>query len=428
MRAAANSMLHSSTLFAFLFCVVVVMLPITIWTACFVIATTAILTYAAKRALEHKVELSFHEDHTPLVERWEFPKKPYNLSFWTWSANLNTFINANRPAIPIDYRRETILASDGAQLVLDWHGEHNDGPTIFILPGVSGHSNAGYLVPLVKQLSADGYCVAVHTHPGMNSTPVTNGRFTRCFDTEDTATIMSHVRSSRPKNSPLIALGYSLGGAMLVKYIGKHRHDTNKDGFDGMPLTAAIIASCPWDFPSVMARMDRGWTTTRLYNTYFASIYKDAMESVGTGGGFTEETLEEAKKRSTLRELDDLITRRVWGFDSVDDYYATVTCTEDLKSVEIPLLIIHALDDPLVPTSVVPRDIINKNKNIIYCETKKGGHVAWLSGLFPTRGLSWLDQTNVDVIEGFIEHLRPETSPRLRRKQRMPVRDDERKA
>lgn len=79
------------------------------------------------------------------------------------------------------------------------------------------------------------------------------------------------------------------------------------------------------------------------------------------------------------------------------------------------MLVLHANDDPLVPTNVVPKEIMKENKHIVYAETKKGGHVAWLSGLFPTRGLSWLDETNLDCIEGFIEHLHPEASPRVQR-------------
>lgn len=61
-----------------------------------------------------------------------------------------------------------------------------------------------------------------------------------------------------------------------------------------------------------------------------------------------------------------------------------------------------------------------KNKYIVYAETPRGGHVAWLSGFFPTRGLSWLDKANLDSIEGFIEHLHPESSPRVRRRTGSP--------
>jgi predicted alpha/beta-fold hydrolase len=106
---------------------------------------------------------------------------------------------------------------------------------VFILPGVSGHSQAGYITPLVRELAGDGYCIVVHTHPGMNGAPLTvspnldlflisqRARFSRCFDSEDTGCLISHVKNARP-DLPIVALGYSLGAAMLVKYIGGHKH------------------------------------------------------------------------------------------------------------------------------------------------------------------------------------------------------------
>jgi predicted alpha/beta-fold hydrolase len=88
---------------------------------------------------------------------------------------------------------------------------------------------------------------------------------------------------------------------------------------------------------------------------------------------------------------------------------------QEVKNVKIPLLVLHANDDPLVPTHIVPKKIMEENPYIVYAETQKGGHVAWLSGFIPTRGLSWLDRTNMECIEGFIEHFHPEASPKVQR-------------
>jgi len=364
--------------------------------------------------LEQKVNLWFHDHFDPLVAKFEWANKPYRLSVWTVSGHLNTFINANRPPKPLDYRRDSITATDGATLVLDWFGEHNTaGPTVFILPGVSGHSQAGYITPLVTQLSNDGYCVVIHTHPGMNGAPLTKGRFSRVFDSEDTARLISYIKKSRG-DSPIVALGYSLGAAMLVKYIGGHQHDEVRDGIDSMPLSAAIIVSCPWDFNQIIEHIQAS-SMAGLYDRYFSSIYKEAIINSGQNSGFSEEVIEQAIKSNSLREIDELIMKSVWGFTSLEEYYSKIGCIEEVKNVQIPLLILHANDDPLVPTHVVPKEAIKQNKYIVYAETQKGGHVAWLSGLLPTRGLSWQDQTSLSCIEGFIEHLHPHASPRVQR-------------
>jgi len=365
------------------------------------------------KSLEHMVDLKYHGHYDSFIQKLECFKQPYRLSVWTVSGHLNTFVNAYRSHSSLEYRREIIQASDDAPLVIDWFGEHNaTGPTVFILPGVSGHSQAGYITPLVLQLSKKGYCVAVHSHPGMNGAPLTKGRFTRCFDTVDTAQLVAHVKRSRP-NSPLIAIGYSLGAAMLVKYIGSHKHDKS-EGMGEMPISAAMVVSCPWDFTKIIKHIQTD-PMAKLYDRYFCSIYRAVIEALGCGGGFSKEMVDRVGTCYSLAELDELITRKIWGFENISDYYASVGCVKELANVSIPLLVLHANDDPLVPTRVVPKDVITANKHVVYAETQKGGHVAWLSGYFPTKGLSWLDLTSIECVEGFITYLHPETGPKLQR-------------
>eukprot|EP00300_Choanocystis_sp_HF-7_P002118 c11654_g1_i2.p2 GENE.c11654_g1_i2~~c11654_g1_i2.p2 ORF type:complete len:193 (+),score=52.29 c11654_g1_i2:1198-1776(+) len=54
-----------------------------------------------------------------------------------------------------------------------------------------------------------------------------------------------------------------------------------------------------------------------------------------------------------------------------------------MDKIEIPTLLIHAADDPIVSTKHLNWDQICRNKNIIAMLTKRGGHVGWYEGGLP---------------------------------------------
>lgn len=62
-------------------------------------------------------------------------------------------------------RSEAIRTPDGGQLILDWaegarshqHPEPHACPTVLLLPGLTGNSQAGYLLRLVHRAGRAGY-------------------------------------------------------------------------------------------------------------------------------------------------------------------------------------------------------------------------------------------------------------------------------
>jgi predicted alpha/beta-fold hydrolase len=80
-----------------------------------------------------------------------------------------------------------------------------------------------------------------------------------------------------------------------------------------------------------------------------------------------------------LREFDDRITALYSGFTGADDYYYRAAATRVLDRIAVPVLILHALDDPFVRLSGESRDKINANPNITMMESRHGGHCAFLA-------------------------------------------------
>ena len=56
-----------------------------------------------------------------------------------------------------------------------------------------------------------------------------------------------------------------------------------------------------------------------------------------------------ASPRPGIRELDEAVTRRQYGYASVDDYYAAASSDQRLPLIATPLLLLNAYDDPIAP-------------------------------------------------------------------------------
>jgi abhydrolase domain-containing protein 1/3 len=59
--------------------------------------------------------------------------------------------------------------------------------------------------------------------------------------------------------------------------------------------------------------------------------------------------------------------------------------------IQIPLLFLSAEDDPVVNLESMPITVPDVNPNVIVVLTKRGGHLGFLEGWWPT-GQNWSDR------------------------------------
>jgi len=105
-----------------------------------------------------------------------------------------------------------------------------------------------------------------------------------------------------------------------------------------------------------------------------------------------------ALNAKTVEEFHENFCCPVHGFDNLDMYYKHYNSDNVVDDVKIPLFVLHALDDPIVPSYVIPIAKLQKNPYAFTGITSCGGHTGWLEDWWPT-GLTWLDRVCVDYIE-----------------------------
>ena len=78
----------------------------------------------------------------------------------------------------------------------------------------------------------------------------------------------------------------------------------------------------------------------------------------------------------SIREIDEAVTRRQFGYASVDDYYAAASSDQRLGQIAALLLLLNAFDDPIVPGWSLCRalDAARTNPQVVVALTSHGGH------------------------------------------------------
>jgi predicted alpha/beta-fold hydrolase len=274
-------------------------------------------------------------------------------------------------------RRERIELPDGDFVDLDW-SQRTTGPIVLVLHGLEGSANSPYARGFVSACEQQGWrAVVMH----FRSCSGELNRLPRAYHSGDTADVaaVAKVLQAREPNTPLAAIGVSLGGNVLLKWLG----ETGSDN----PLTTAIAISVPFELAKSAMFLQRGFS--RVYDKHLLTCLKQKFADKLALPPLSL-TASQLKALRNLHEFDDLITGPLHGFADAADYYAKASCRQYLSTITVPTLIVNALDDPFVPREVVPT-ADELSPQVTLALTARGGHVGFIGGATPWRPQYWLD-------------------------------------
>ncbi len=280
----------------------------------------------------------------------------------------------------INYRRKRLELDDGDFLDLDWSGDPKKVPGIvLVLHGLEGCSRSHYVRGITAALNEAGHCVVAMHHRGCSGEP---NRLTRGYhsgETGDLDYVVSFLKRDHP-NVPLAVLGYSLGGNILLKWLGEDERDK--------PIHAAIAVSVPFELEVAAHELEIGFS--KIYHRYLLQRMKASVQRK-----FDKRTapvdLERLMQTKTFYDFDDLFTGPVHGFAGADDYYTRSSCRQFLSSIKRPCLIVHAEDDPFTRPEVVPSHRELSGSTVLLL-SKRGGHAGFVHGSMPFTPRYWLER------------------------------------
>lgn len=312
-----------------------------------------------------------------------FSAKPFAAPFWLPSPHAQT-IGARllRRRKPYGIRRERVDTPDGDFLDLDFSGDFADPPAIvLLLHGLEGSALRGYALNVYHELNCNGIAAV-----GLNFRSCSGelNRATRLYhsgETEDTRFIVQLLHERFPR-AAIGAIGFSLGGNALLKYLGEEE--------EAVRLKCAVAVSVPYDLGAGADHLEKsamGRFYTRLFVKALVQKSMSKAELIAQSCDF-----ERGLRAQTFREFDDAITAPLHGFTNADDYYQQSSSAQFLPRIRIPTLLLHAEDDPFLPATSIPYSNIAGNPRLQAIICKTGGHVGFIHGS-PLRPQFWAEQT-----------------------------------
>jgi hypothetical protein len=294
--------------------------------------------------------------------------------------------------------------ADGDFLDLDW-SRIGSRRLVILTQGLESEASDSISRGLAASWNAAGWDALAWNYRGCSGEPNRLPRFYHGADTTDLATVIEHAAgsahgatrssllSSAGKNghtsgplqdesspgaySEISLVGLSLGGNIVLRYLG--------EGEAHPKVKAAAAVSAPVDLGSSALKLD-AHPRNRLY---LRRLIKRLQAKVEQKAPVFPDVFETANLQNlrTFAKFDDRYTAPLHGFQDATEYWAQACVRPYLPSIQVPTLLLSAVDDPFLTVDSFPVVEASDNPNLFLEAPRNGGHL----GFMDARG-SWLER------------------------------------
>ena len=361
-----------------------------------------------------------------------------------------------RPRRAVVFRRESLETPDGDELLLDHvsggqailpvgRGGQAGLPVLhcLLLHGLEGSSYSVYMQGLLRVLARHGLSATAINFRSCARDPrnlnrMIPNRRPRLYHSGDTGDFDFVLRTlaARMPQTRFVAFGASLGGNVLLKWLGTRGQGPMAEGRgpraeglgaeglgaerraargygpeargegDTSPrpsalgprpspigprpsgLAAAATLSVPYDLGAGADHLDRT-AVGRFYVNGFLRSLKKKCERPEIAARLD---MARVRRSRNFREFDDAATAPLHGFAGADDYYARSSSIHYIGRIATPTLALSAEDDPFVPPGVLARVRAVASPHVELRTTPCGGHVGFIGGSAPWRCEYWAEE------------------------------------
>ena len=213
---------------------------------------------------------------------------------------------------------------------------------VVLVHGLGGSAESAYMLTTAAHLLRAGIAVARLDLRGAGHVGATSQQMYHAGRTSDVRAVLARLAdqpvADRRGDGPSLGLmGFSLGGNVTLKLLG--------EPLEGLPVVAGMAVSAPLDLA-----VGGEYLHHVAFGMYEAAMLRGLKSDVARFAGplSADERAAVAAAR-TLEEFDDAFTARQNGWRDAAEYYAVSSSAQYLPRITVPTLVLHALDDPIVP-------------------------------------------------------------------------------
>ncbi|MUP44988.1 alpha/beta fold hydrolase [Gramella sp. BOM4] len=286
--------------------------------------------------------------------------------------------------------RERIELSDGDFIDLDWSYAKPSSTSkklVILLHGLAGNSSRAYMKGMVRAFNLNGWDGAAMNFRGCSDELNRYFKSYHAGATDDLAEVITHVLSLQ-QYEQIALVGFSLGGNMVLKYLGENRIRPKE-------ILGGIGISVPCDLAGSLGAITR--MRNFIYSKRFEiNLKKHLFKRARKFPDHIERS--QIAACSSIRDIDELYTSRAHGYKNASDYYEKASCLQFLDKIEISTLLISAKNDSFLSYNCYPYELA-RNSPIFHLETPVyGGHVGFVTKEY----IYYHEKRAVDFIESLL--------------------------
>ena len=292
---------------------------------------------------------------------------PYNPGFPFRNGHFSTIYSAKiRPTPKLEQKRHRLVLADKDFIDIDW--SYSDKPSqkvTILLHGLEGNANRTYIKSQAKILNLNGWDTAAMNYRGCSGTPNLSYGSYNAGRTEDLHALLESILE-QDKYQEIALLGFSLGGNMLIKYLGE-RNSIPKE------IKKAVAISTPLNLEESLEALNQfeNWVYPHSFLNNLRKKYKIKAAQ------FPEKKLVDFKEINSLLDFDNYYTAPAHGFKDAYEYYEKNSSLQFLPNIKIPIYLLNAKNDSFLSKNCYPYKLAEKIKSLYLEMPEYGGHVGF---------------------------------------------------
>ncbi|MDO6566863.1 hydrolase [Alteromonas sp. 1_MG-2023] len=274
--------------------------------------------------------------------------------------------------LPLKYNMERLTLPDDDFVDVAWGPKPAEPSGIIVMfHGLEGSIRSHYANDMMANLSVNGWQVVMMHYRGCSGVPNLKPRGYHSGETGDPSFFLDWLNQKFPQ-IPKVAVGFSLGGNMLLKLLGENPAQKW--------LNAAIAISAPLKLAECAKSINHGFS--QVYQKYLLASIKGTLRKKMSFIDYRkliQLTGDDVEHITSFAQFDEKVTAPLHGFEDANDYYEKCSAYHFLSAIHCPTLVLHSIDDPFMNHLVVPKEE-DLARNVTVELSERGGHVGFMQG------------------------------------------------
>ena len=312
-------------------------------------------------------------------------KEGFQPTFWARNPHIQTLLSfaGHFTNHKFNFDKQCIQLRDGGTISLDWYNKttvnstpKDNAAVIKPLLVISGCTLGPDLEDICMLASEHGYQPVVYNSRG-KEIPLTSKQLPAYLDAADFSRAIDFLHAENPF-SDIFAVGYSLGSAPILGYIGLKGRSSL--------ITSSVFISTTLDLESLL--------NDGLKMPYHYAITESFKEQILSNSCLQSSIdMAEVQSGKSLREIFERAHSVTHPYDSYREYINMNNPLSCAKHIRSPALFINALDDPVIDDQIPAYLTLRNNPYCLEVVTETGGHCGFATGF---QASSWASEVAIE--------------------------------